>query len=139
MTHFVHVRREEFTEETVEAVVALYVRCFGMPVWQGFSKSLLEKPNLRCFFVKSNEALVGFRLGYDTGCFVWRSWLLGVVPEERRRGIGAELIFRGNGMLRTDGYQRVMAHQSPETRRLYVRLGQTSRLKASGDRIYELS
>ncbi len=136
MIQFETLDREQLNEDEVRKISVLYERCFGKPAWPKFMNDVLSRPNPLCFFLSVDGERVGFRLGYDVGVFTWRSWLLGVLFEHRRRGFGAELIARGNGMLRQRQYGRVISSQTPEARRLCRGMGLVLRERASGEYSY---
>jgi ribosomal protein S18 acetylase RimI-like enzyme len=130
--------RHEFTETALRVLESQHTRFFGRPSWPGFQRDVLEKPNLRCFSVTLDGETAGFRLGYDIGCYVFRSWLLGVGVEHRRQGVAAELVTRGNAVLRDLGYRQVTASMTPEAAALCGKLGLVLRTKSRGEFYYDL-
>jgi predicted GNAT superfamily acetyltransferase len=61
-------------------------------------------PDVSVFLATSDSRLVGFKAGYAVGERKYYSWLGGVHPDFRRRGIAAELMQRQHRWLAERGY-----------------------------------
>lgn len=53
------------------------------------------------------EQPVGYKLGYGLSCQVFYSWLGGVIPSCRRRGVALALMLAQEQTVRERGYQRI--------------------------------
>lgn len=56
------------------------------------------------------EDVIGFKLGYSDRPGRFYSWIGGVAPEHRRRGIAAELMRRQHQRCAAKGYTRIRTH-----------------------------
>jgi ribosomal protein S18 acetylase RimI-like enzyme len=93
--------------ELAEELVALSTRVFGSGDRTDGAWRFEHMPDLSCFEARAREALVGFKLGYAVTSRRYYSWLGGVDPAWRRRGIAAELMRRQHQWLEERGYQFV--------------------------------
>jgi ribosomal protein S18 acetylase RimI-like enzyme len=68
---------------------------------------LAHLPDVSCFEARQGDRLVGFKTGYAVTSKRFYSWLGGVHPDFRRRGIAGELMRRQHLWLSERGYQEV--------------------------------
>ncbi len=65
---------------------------------------------------------VGFSIGMELKPTAHFAWLVGVVPELRRTGIGTQLMHAAEDWARTEGY-RTLRFESPNTVRPFLHFG----------------
>jgi predicted GNAT superfamily acetyltransferase len=95
-----------FDERFAAALAQLGAAVFGAPKADlGWRLEHMPSASVAC----ASEAgrLVGFKAGYATGRHRYYSWLGGVHPDFRRRGIAAELMRRQHAWLRERGFETV--------------------------------
>lgn len=93
--------------ELVE-IADLLTLCFGRPPGADFAERVREKPNLHGQLARANGTLVGYKLGYERSRGVFYSWLGGVHPDHRRKGIARTLMQRQHATCREAGYKAVL-------------------------------
>ena len=91
----------------------LLVACFGEP-FPRFRQRLHGKPDLHLVLATDGERAVGFKLSYRRGQDECYSWLGGVHPDYRRRGIARALMRQQHAWAHGAGYQSVTTE--PENR-----------------------
>lgn len=70
-----------------------------------FAEEMKEKRRLVTFTAAEGLQLVGFKMGYERKKNQFNSWVGGVLPNQRGRGIGSELMRRQHEWCRLNGYQ----------------------------------
>ncbi len=94
--------------ETVAEMARVVESCFGAEWTNGFAGRVAEKRS-SCVVMASEEGEpVGFKLGYERGREEFYSWLGGVLPRHRRRGVAAEMMKRQHEWCRENGYRFVV-------------------------------
>ncbi|MFB6352091.1 MAG: GNAT family N-acetyltransferase, partial [Bradymonadaceae bacterium] len=63
---------------------------------------------------------VGFKVGYERHSGQFYSWMGGVVPEFRRRGIATELLVRQHTWAREAGFDSVRTKTTNESREMLI-------------------
>lgn len=126
-----HFRGPRFDAGVVDMVADLYFHSFDRFPWANFKEQILEKPNVRLWTI-GERGPVGFRLGYDIGVWRFRSWLMGVHPEHRRKGIAERLLVDSNRDLKREGYREVTCNATPDIVRLYDRIKMNYRARPAG-------
>jgi GNAT superfamily N-acetyltransferase len=96
-----------FSEEFIAEMVALARRVFvevspARMVWR-----MTNMPDLTCFLALVGGTPVGFKIGYAMSEDRYYSWLGGVDPDHRRRGIAAQLMERQHDWARSRGYTTI--------------------------------
>ena len=96
-------------EETAEQIEQIYQRVFDpeeplaladRPIWQ-------ESRSPHLVVGRVEDRVVGFKIGYERKPGRFYSWLGGVIPEFRRRGIATELLIRQHRWAARQGYRLV--------------------------------
>lgn len=96
-----------FACDWVDRVRPVYRACFGTDAPADFSARVQERPGCVLQFASVGGEVVGYKLGYRRNPDLFYSWLGGVLPEQRRRGIALELLQRQHAWCRAQGYKRV--------------------------------
>ena len=79
--------------------------------WLDSLKWRLEKmPDVTVFMAKIDSRPVGFKAGYATAHDRYYSWLGGVDPDFRRRGIATKLMAQQHGWLRKSRFKLLETH-----------------------------
>ena len=68
---------------------------------------LHHMPNISTFVAEIDGALVGFKIGYAMTQTKYYSWLGGVHPDQRRRGLAAALMVRQHQWAADQGYAKI--------------------------------
>ncbi|MES2493325.1 MAG: GNAT family N-acetyltransferase [Pseudomonadota bacterium] len=95
------------TQSTIAAVVSLYGTSFDDHTWTELPNRLATRDGLVAWLAYRGDALVGFKLGYPSGDEVFYSWLGGVEPAHRRKGIATDLMTAQHRWCAEQGYMRV--------------------------------
>jgi predicted GNAT superfamily acetyltransferase len=93
--------------ELLERIRPVYVACFGEPPPADFVSRVNERTGSMLQLALVDGEVVGYKLGYRRSPEVFYSWLGGVLPEYRRRGIARELLQRQHAWCRSQSYRRV--------------------------------
>ena len=73
-----------------------------------------NKTNLVTLFAEQEGQVVGYKIGYERKKGVFYSWIGGVVPEFRRRGLARQLMATQHQWLKEQGFQRVQTQTGNE-------------------------
>lgn len=79
------------SKENLEILKKLYLEIFEDANIEFFIKRLQEKENLISLIAYQNNIPVGFKIGYKYNETTFYSWVGGVLPNFRRKGIAKEL------------------------------------------------
>ncbi|MED5370691.1 MAG: GNAT family N-acetyltransferase [Myxococcota bacterium] len=110
--------------ETAAAIVALYPRLFPGAAPLELSARLALYTGVFGVLAWEQSRLVGFKLGYVDRPGRFYSWLGGVDPEFRRRGIGRALAALQHDRCLEAGYTRIRTHTAnTNTAMLMLNLG----------------
>ena len=94
---------EVLTDELMELSVAVFETADRLDgSWR-----LTHMPDLTCFEARDGDRLVGFKLGYAVTSLRYYSWLGGVHPAYRRKGIARALMDRQHDWLESRDYLHV--------------------------------
>jgi GNAT superfamily N-acetyltransferase len=85
----------------------VYETCFGTSPPEDLAARVEERGASMLQLALSEGAVIGYKLGYRRNREVFYSWLGGVLPDQRRRGIARELLDRQHAWCRSQGYRRV--------------------------------
>ena len=101
----------ELTEEMLCEIAALDKVIFA----RHFSKEkiageTIHRNNLLILLYRMDEVLVGYKIGYELTTGTFLSWIGGVHPDFRRRGVASELMMRQHQLAAQWGYQCVRTH-----------------------------
>lgn len=97
---------DSFDERFVAALAQLGEAVFGAPK-ADLGWRLGHMPSASVVCASEAGRLVAFKAGYAVGRSRYYSWLGGVHPHFRRRGIAAELMRRQHAWLRERGFETV--------------------------------
>ena len=56
---------------------------------------LNQSEDIRLYYIVANEKMVAFKIGYQWNEETFYSWIGGVNPEHRRKGLAKSLLFEG--------------------------------------------
>ncbi len=85
----------------------IYEACFGQSPPDDFAVRVEERGTSMLQLALLDGVAIGYKLGYRRNREVFYSWLGGVLPEARRRGVARELIERQHAWCRGQGYRSV--------------------------------
>ncbi|HEX7034430.1 MAG TPA: GNAT family N-acetyltransferase [Pseudomonadales bacterium] len=92
--------------EALESAAALAGVCFDAAASAVVARAA-ERPDPMLVLASEEGAAVGFKLGYRRSREEFYSWLGGVHPEHRRRGIAEELMRRQHAWCAEAGYREI--------------------------------
>lgn len=94
---------------TLKKVMDLHDRIFGSG--SGEVMDELEKQhNVHIAVAYEDDELVGYKIGYERKTSHFYSWLGGVHPNHRKKGIGQKLLLEQHGWCSTMGYRTIRTH-----------------------------
>ena len=93
--------------ELIDAIIRLSEVVFGTADADHGRWRLTRMPDVSVWTLTEADELIAFKAGYAMSGTKYYSWLGGVHPEHRRRGIAAELMTRQHDWLRSRGYALV--------------------------------
>ena len=105
ITYSVHA--DEIPEPEIQAVESLLAVCFDPEPGLDFGALVGTKHRPGLVLARADALPVGFKIGYESGGDAFYSWLGGVHPEFRRRGIARTLLERQHAWCRSRGYAAV--------------------------------
>lgn len=101
------VFEERPRERVFEQVVTLATSMFGPRTEERFLEEVAHHPRFTLVVATIEDRVIGFKAGYQERKHRYYSWLGGVHPDHRRRGIGRELMRLQHDWCARHGYQRV--------------------------------
>lgn len=93
--------------ELLKRIHPVYAACFGTAPPEDFVSRVEERVGSMLQLALVDSVVVGYKLGYRRNPEVFYSWLGGVLPPYRRRGIARELLRRQHAWCQSQGYRRV--------------------------------
>jgi len=93
-----------FDVAVVDELEALTVGVFGTAAPQYVSWRMSSMPDVSALLAIAAGSIVGYKVGYAKSQRKYYSWLGGVDPEFRRRGIASELMQRQHEWIAARGY-----------------------------------
>jgi GNAT superfamily N-acetyltransferase len=69
-----------------------------------------QRQPMQAWLAYEGKQLIGCKLGYERQPGHYYSWLGGVLPEYRGRGVAAELLRQQHAWCREQGYRRIRTH-----------------------------
>jgi GNAT superfamily N-acetyltransferase len=96
-----------FTSDQIEVLSALSAIAFGQIDHEYVAWRISHMPDVSAFCAMDARRMVGFKVGYAIAQRKYYSWLGGVHPEHRRRGIATQLTARQHSWLVDRGYSTI--------------------------------
>lgn len=96
-----------FDTALLEGISPVYAACFGSPPPHDFPSRVEDRTGSLLQLALVGRTVIGYKLGYRRNPEVFYSWLGGILPEFRRRGVARELLRRQHAWCRAHGYRRV--------------------------------
>jgi len=100
-----------------EQVVRLNQEIFGP---ESRLQSAPEKDELMLLAAFAGDRLIGYKIGYPVNQLTFYSWMGGVDPEFRGRGIGKELLQRQHQWCQKQGYLEITTKTQNRWRRMLI-------------------
>lgn len=94
-------------ETVISEIWGVLKVCFDPGPSVNFAARVGEKRKPMALTARDGDRVVGFKLGYERTREEFYSWLGGVLPDYRRRGIAAELLKRQHAWCVDTGYPTV--------------------------------
>ena len=111
---------ESVDDATVKEIGRLYFLCFSREPEPDFGDRLREKPGLLLNLASAAGQVVGYKVGYRRYGDVFYSWLGGVAPAYRRRGIARQLLKEQHQWCKDTGYRWIVAENRNDLRRMLL-------------------
>ncbi len=108
------------TSPTTVEIETLALEIFGEYSAQHFLEELLERSNPSLFVAMDDSNVVGFKAGYALDRTRYYSWLGGVLPRYRRRGIAKELMRRQHQWASSGGYHKLETRAKNRWREMVI-------------------
>jgi predicted GNAT superfamily acetyltransferase len=103
-----------FSTRVFDELQALNAEVFDSVAPQYVSWRMSNMPDVSAFLALSADRIVGFKVGYAKSQRKYYSWLGGVDPAFRRRGIASALMAQQHGWIATRGYTVVETSANQE-------------------------
>jgi GNAT superfamily N-acetyltransferase len=95
-----------FPEQQLDQLLQLINIVDGVDLPVGvFASELRPKEIILCCFAWSGKQLVGYKIGYEQRPGYFESWIGGVLPEYRRKGIATALLNAQHQWCKEAGYR----------------------------------
>lgn len=78
------------------------------------------KPNLISLVACIKEEAVGYKVGYEMSSRLFYSWMGGVVPAHRNKGIAGRLMAEQHKLIKQQGYKLVRTHTENRYRDMLI-------------------
>ena len=108
-----------FSEAIIASVRELLMACFGQ-VSPDFAARMHSQPSASLMLARSDQTAVGFKLSYARSLSECYSWLGGVHPDYRQRGIARALMRQQHAWARAAGYQFVTTETENRFRAMLI-------------------
>ncbi|WP_408009654.1 GNAT family N-acetyltransferase [Pseudalkalibacillus sp. A8] len=103
---------------TLGLLNALHNRVFGST--NGFVEDLQTKHRPFILVAIEKESPVGYKIGYERKANHFYSWLGGVHPDYRGKGIGEELLIRQHKWCQENNYKTIRTHTKNKWRNMLI-------------------
>lgn len=109
-------------DSILEEIIRLQKQCFSNSElnFESLKRELSCKNNIITILARINSNFVGFKLGYERRLSQYYSWLGGVVPSARRKGIASQLMQQQHSLLRDRNYEVVRTQTSNEFKPMLI-------------------
>ena len=111
--------QSDIPDEVISDVIRLFECSFGTLPDANFAERVREKRNLLVLMAYTDEP-VGFKIGYERYRGVYFSWLGGVHPGMRRRGIARKLLRQQHAWASDQGYDEILTESQNEYREMMI-------------------
>ncbi|WP_221568137.1 GNAT family N-acetyltransferase [Alkalihalobacillus sp. TS-13] len=105
-------------ERTLDQLCALHNLVFSSI--NGFLEELQTKHRPCILAVYDKETPIGYKIGYERKANHFYSWLGGVHPDQRGKGVGEELLIRQHDWCRKHGYKTIRTHTKNKWRSMLI-------------------
>lgn len=96
----------EVTEELLDCLAELEVQIFEEPYSrEKLEQELKTKNRLLAIVAVQGDQLVGFKVGYEMTATLFYSWIGGVIPQARGRGIARRLMDKQHVMAKDQKFE----------------------------------
>lgn len=102
------------------SMCALHQSIFSSQSPESVASELVVRPKYLILVAMENDSVVGYKIGYQDRQTRFYSWLGGVYPEYRERGIGSELMRRQHAWCIEQGYDVVRTHTKNKWRSMLI-------------------
>ena len=93
--------------EMLDEILVVYKAIFEDYKLEFFTSRIHEKEDLLIILCHSKDKLVGFKIGYKYNDNTFYSWVGGILPEYRRRGIAKKLAGKQEEIIKEKGYKKL--------------------------------
>ncbi|WP_420913228.1 GNAT family N-acetyltransferase [Indiicoccus explosivorum] len=105
-------------EDVLAGLVRFHERIFGSS--DDLAGRMREKPKLHIVTASDEQTIVGYKIGYALNREQFYSWLGGVDPEYRSRGIASELMDRQHQHAKASGYRSIQTQTKNKWRDMLI-------------------
>ncbi len=113
MTIDIQLIEPHFSDEFVQNFIELNELIFvGDQFAEGIKWRMNNMPRTSIFIAKDDDKMIAFKAGYAITINKYNSWLGGVDPKYRKRGIAKELMIEQHHWLKVQGFSEVETHLS---------------------------
>ncbi|WP_261130014.1 GNAT family N-acetyltransferase [Bacillus sp. Marseille-Q3570] len=105
-------------EKTLDQLCALHNLVFSST--NGFYDELQSKHRPCILAVYDKETAIGYKIGYERKTNHFYSWLGGIHPDHRGKGVGEELLICQHDWCRKNGYKSIRTHTKNQWRSMLI-------------------
>lgn len=95
------------SKELLEEILVVYKSIFDDYKVDFFKNRILQKEDLIIILCSQYNELVGFKIGYRYNDVTFYSWVGGVLPEQRKKGIARRMAQLQEQKVKEKGYQKI--------------------------------
>ncbi|MCF6136304.1 GNAT family N-acetyltransferase [Pseudalkalibacillus berkeleyi] len=106
-------------EKTMNEMLLLHERVFGYGADE-LRNELEKKHNIHIAIAYDEASLVGYKIGYERKSHHFYSWLGGVDPNHRNKGIGQTLLMEQHDWCMKNGYETIRTHTKNSFRSMLI-------------------
>lgn len=102
------------------ALLKLIAQIFPSFSIEKFEQKISQQKNVQLWSIFDGDQMVGFKLGYEQNTGAYYSWLGGVLPAYRGRGIAQQLMKAQHDWCKEFGYKKVVTKTKNEWRQMLL-------------------
>ncbi len=103
-----------------QSMCLLHSNVFNSPISDSIGEELSIRPKFLILVALDDDEVVGYKIGYQDRKTRFYSWLGGVYPEYRGRGIASELMVRQHEWCKSHGYTVIRTQTKNKWRSMLI-------------------
>lgn len=108
-------------DKDLAVIAALYLQIFGTAPTDKFYQRFQQEAGLFTEIVETSDGFpIAYKVGFEVERKVFYSWLGGVLPDYRNRGIAQQLMNRQHQFCIKKGYQKIRSKTTTQWRNMLI-------------------